>query len=94
MTDQQQRHEGNGRRGSQALIDSLHLQQSAQQRIAGAASGRGRRRKGDVIDLDKRTVARTRRRRIFTILLILEIIVAVAAIAVFVFYLASGRAVG
>ena len=72
--------------GSQALADSLQLQRAAQKR-AMAATGRGRRRKGDVIDLDQMTVVRTRRRRIFMTLLVVEAVVAVICVAVLVAYL-------
>ena len=72
------------------MKDSLRLQEAAQKRAIRAASGRGRRRKGEVIDLDQLTVVRSRRRRIFMTLLIVEALVAVVAIVVFVLYLASG----
>ena len=74
--------------GSQALADSLQLQRSAQKRAVAAATGRGRRRKGEVIDLDLKTstIKATRRRRIFMTLLVVEAIVAVIAVGVLVAY--------
>lgn len=77
-------------RGSQALEDSLKLQRSAQQR-ASVAAGRGRRRRGDVINLDERTVTRHRRRRIFFVILVVEALIAALAVGVLVAYLMSGR---
>jgi hypothetical protein len=78
--------DGPQQRGSQALADSLQLQRAAQKRAVAAATGRGRRRKGEVIDLDQMTVVRTRRRRIFMTLLVVEAIVAVIAVGVLVAY--------
>ena len=79
-------HDG-GQRGTQALVEALQLQHLAQERITDPASRRGKRRKGDVIDLETRQVVRSRRRRIFMILLAVEAIVAVVAVAVLVAYL-------
>jgi len=78
--------DGPQQRGSQALADSLQLQRAAQKRAV-AATGRGRRRKGEVIDLDQMTVVRTRRRRIFMTLLVVEAVVAVIAVGVLIAYL-------
>jgi hypothetical protein len=80
VSAQAQPPDGDERRGSQALAESLELQRAAQQRTQGPAPKRGKRRKGDVIDLDQRTVIRTRRRRIFMTLLIVEALVAVVAV--------------
>jgi len=79
--------DGPQQRGSQALADSLQLQRAAQKRAV-AATGRGRRRKGEVIDLDLMTssIKATRRRRIFMTLLVVEAIVAVIAVGVLVAY--------
>ena len=87
VTAQVQRPGGDERRGSQALADSLQLQRAAQERTQGPTPKRGKRRKGDVIDLEQRLVVRARRRRIFMILLTLEAIVAAIAVAVLVAYL-------
>ena len=92
MTEQLHEPAPDTRRGSRALKDSLRLQQAAQKRAMSAATGRGRRRKGEVIDLDQLTVVRTRRHRIFMTLLVVEALVAVIAIVVFALYVASGRA--
>ena len=80
--------DGPQQRGSQALADSLQLQRAAQKRAVAAATGRGRRRKGEVIDLDLKTstIKATRRRRIFMTLLVVEAIVAVIAVGVLVAY--------
>src|SRR5829696_10233537 len=79
---------GPQQRGSQALSDSLQLQRAAQKRAIAAATGRGLRRKGEVIDLDLKTstLKATRRRRIFMTLLVVEAIVAVIAVAVLIAY--------
>lgn len=76
-------------RAEQVLSDSLRLQRSA--RAQQMPRGRGRRRKGDVIDLDRRTVARYRRHRAFMALLVLEALIAVVAVAVFAYVVATGR---
>ena len=86
VTAQAQRPDGDERRGSQALAESLQLQRAAQERAHSPAPKRGKRRKGDVIDLDQRSLIRSRRRRIFMSLLIVEAIVAIIAVAVFVSY--------
>ncbi len=86
VTAQAQRPDGDERRGSQALAESLQLQRAAQERAQGPAPKRGKRRKGDVIDLEQRTLVRTRRRRIFMTLLVVEAIVAVIAVGVLVAY--------
>ena len=78
-------------RGSQALADSLRLQRSAQQRAMSKETRGGRRRKGEVVDLDQRTISRNRRRRILLTALLLEALIAAVALAVFVVYLMSGR---
>ena len=73
--------------GEHALADALKLQHSTQQRILAPGSKRGRRRKGQVIDLDNRTVVRSGRRRWLMALLVVEALVAAVAVAVFVIYL-------
>jgi hypothetical protein len=70
-----------------ALADSLRLQQSTQQRAMTPAKKHGRRRKGEVIDLDKRTLFRPKRRRAFKAFLAIEAAAAVVAVAVLVIYL-------
>ncbi|HET7738715.1 MAG TPA: hypothetical protein VFK32_09100 [Tepidiformaceae bacterium] len=86
MTETQS-HDG-GPRGAQALVEALQLQHRAQERTAEPTSRRrGKRRKGDIIDLDNRQVIRSRRRRIFMVLLVVEAIVAVIAVGVLVAYL-------
>jgi uncharacterized protein (DUF1501 family) len=71
----------------QALADALKLQQSTQQRAADDGRKRGRRRKGKVIDLDKRTFIKPKGRRVFKTFLVLEASAAVIAVAVLVIYL-------
>jgi hypothetical protein len=72
-----------------ALADSLKLQQTTQQRATVDAKKHGRRRKGQVIDLDSRTIRRPRRRRVLLGLLVLEAAVAFIAVAIFIAYLVS-----
>jgi uncharacterized protein (DUF1501 family) len=72
----------------QALADALKLQQNTQQRAA-APTKHGRRRKGQVIDLDQRTFIKPKRRRLFKTFLILEASAAVIAVAVLVIYLVT-----
>jgi hypothetical protein len=72
----------------------LRLQRAAQERNAVGVRQPGRRRKGTVIDLDRRTIRRNRRRRFLMTLLVAEALIAVAALVVFVIYLTSGRASG
>jgi len=86
VTAQAQRPDGDERRGSQALAESLQLQRAAQERAHGRAPKRGKRRKGDVIDLERGLVIRSRRRRIFMTLLVVEATVAALAVAVLVAY--------
>jgi Flp pilus assembly protein TadB len=86
VSAQVQRPDGDERRGSHALAESLQLQRAAQERAQAPARKRGKRRKGAVIDLDQRTVVRSRRRRIFMTLLVVEAIVAVIAVVVLVAY--------
>lgn len=75
------------RDGGAALADSLKLQQTTQQRAASAdKKRRGRRRKGDVVDLDNRTVIRPQGRRVFKWFLIVEAIVAAIAVGVLIAY--------
>ena len=62
------------------------MQRAAQERALGPAPKRGKRRKGDVIDLDQRSMTRSRRRRIFMTLLVVEAVVAVIAVGVLVAY--------
>jgi len=73
--------------GEHALADALKLQHSTQQRILAPGSKRGRRRKGQVIDLDQRTFIKPKRRRALMILLTIEAAVAVLAVAVLVVYM-------
>ena len=87
MTDRIHRHAGDERRGSQALAESLHLQQSIRDRERAVQKKRGRRRKGPVIDLDERTVVRPRGRRMLFVILTVESIIAVLAVCVLVAYL-------
>lgn len=75
-------------RAEQVLSDSLRLQRSAV-RAQLAPRGRGRRRKGAVIDLDQRTFHRPRRRRLLMALLIAEAVVAAVAVVVLIVYLAT-----
>jgi uncharacterized protein (DUF1501 family) len=70
----------------QALAEALKLQQNTQQR-ASAPKGRGRRRKGQVIDLDQRTFIKPKRRRWLMAMLIAEALVAVVAVGILVGYL-------
>ena len=86
VTAQVQRPDGDERRGSQALADSLQLQRAAQERATGPTPKRGKRRKGDVIDLDQRSIVRGRRRRIFMTLLVVEALVALLAVGVLIAY--------
>ena len=82
------RKENDAREGTgQALADALKLQQNTQQRAATPTKKRGRRRKGQVIDLDQRTFIRPKRRRALMVLLTIEAAVAVLAVAVLVVYL-------
>ncbi len=73
--------------GEHALADALKLQHSTQQRILAPVSKRGRRRKGQVIDLDQRTFIKPKRRRLFQTFLVLEASAAVIAVAILVIYL-------
>lgn len=91
MAEPPTRHSPDHAHGSQALADSLKLQRSAQKRVSAGASGRGRRRRGDVINLDERTVSRSRRRRFFFAILFFEALIAAFAVGVFVVYLTTGR---
>src|SRR6476646_4786746 len=58
--------------GGHALADALKLQQNTQQRAAAPPTKRGRRRKGQVIDLDQRTFIKPKRRRALMWLLVAE----------------------
>jgi hypothetical protein len=87
VTEQMQREEGPAQRGSQALSEALRLQVAARERAAAPARRHGKRRKGDVIDLEQRTVIRSRGRRWLMVMLVLEAIVAVIAVGVLVAYL-------
>ena len=73
----------------QALADALKLQHDTQQRVSAPGSKRGRRRKGQVIDLDQRTFIKPKRRRLFKTFLALEASAAVIAVAVLVIYLVT-----
>lgn len=81
---------GDSQRGSRALAESLQLQETARERLTVGQNQRGRRRKGDVIDLELRTLVRSRRRKLFFAFLTLEAVIAAIAIAVLIAYLASG----
>src|SRR6188508_2253099 len=70
--------------GEHALADALKLQHSTQQRILAPGSKRGRRRKGQVIDLDQRTFIKPKRGRALKWFLIAEGTAAVIAVAVLV----------
>ena len=76
-------------RAEQVLTDSLRLQRSAAR--AQQSRRRGRRRKGDIIDLDRKTITKRRRHRAFLALLFAEAVVAALAVAVFVYFVLSGR---
>ena len=73
--------------GGHALADALKLQHETQQRALAPAKGRGRRRKGPVIDLDQRTFIKPKRGRALKWFLIAEGTAAVIAVAVLVGYL-------
>src|SRR3954454_17318358 len=76
------------RDGGEALAESLKLQYTTQERTAAAGKRRpGRRRKGEVIDLDQRTLIRPKGRGMFKTFLIIEATAAVIAVAVLVIYL-------
>jgi uncharacterized protein (DUF1501 family) len=74
--------------GGHALADALKLQQNTQQR-ASTPTGRGRRRKRPVIDLDQRTLIKPKRRRALMVLLTIEAAVAFVAVAILIGYLVS-----
>jgi hypothetical protein len=57
----------------------------------GRSRGRGRRRKKEIIDLNKRTVTTYRRRKGLKTLLVLEAVVAAIAVAVFAYFVVTGR---
>jgi hypothetical protein len=89
------RRENDGREGTgQALADALKLQQNTQQRVSDPAKRRGRRRKGQVIDLDQRTFIKPKRGRALKWFLIAEGAAAVVAVAVLVYYLLTHSATG
>ena len=73
--------------GGHALADALKLQQNTQERAAGDGKRRGRRRKGQVIDLDQRTFIKPKGRRVFKTFLVIEASAAIIAVAVLVIYL-------
>ena len=75
--------------GGHALADALKLQQNTRQRAAGDGKKHGRRRRGQVIDLDKRTFIKPKRRRVFKTFLVIEASAAVIAVAVLVIYLVT-----
>ena len=75
--------------GGHALADALKLQQNTQERTAAPARRRGRRRKGQVIDLDKRTFIKPKGRRVFKTFLVIEASAAIIAVAVLVIYLVT-----
>jgi hypothetical protein len=71
----------------QALADALKLQHDTQQRVLAPGKKHGRRRKGQVIDLDQRTFIKPKRGRVLKWFLIAEGTAAVIAVAVLVGYL-------
>ena len=79
--------------GGHALAEALKLQQNTQERAA-TPTKRGRRRKGQVIDLDQRTFIKPKRRRLFKTFLILEASAAIIAVAVLVGYLLTHSTTG
>jgi hypothetical protein len=76
-----------GQSTGQALADALKLQHTTQQRVLAPGGKRGRRRKGQVIDLDQRTFIKPKRGRALKWFLIAEGTAAVIAVAVLVGYL-------
>ena len=74
-------------RGGHALQEALHLQQMARENAEPGSKRSGRRRRGKVIDLDRRIVVNKRRHRLFMTLLWIEGFIATVAIAVLVAYL-------
>jgi hypothetical protein len=87
VTQDVQQSEGPAQRGSQALTDALRLQNSARERAAAPARKHGKRRKGDVVDLEQMTITRSKGRRWLLVLLVIEAIIAVIAVGVLVAYL-------
>ena len=73
--------------GGHALADALKLQQNTQDRASTPTKRRGRRRKGQVIDLDQRSFIKPKRGRALKWFLIAEGTAAVIAVAVLVGYL-------
>jgi hypothetical protein len=87
LREARREHDAAGESTGQALADALKLQQNTQQRALAPAKGRGRRRKGPVIDLDQRTFIKPKRGRALRWFLIAEGTAAVIAVAVLVGYL-------
>lgn len=87
VTQDLERPEGPVQRGSQALTEALQLQVAARERSAAPARRHGKRRKGDVVDLNELTITRSRRRRWLMVLLVIEAVIAVIAVSVLVVYL-------
>jgi hypothetical protein len=86
------RKENDAREGTgQALADALKLQHTTQQRVLAPGGKRGRRRKGQVIDLDRRTFIKPKRGRALKWFLIAEGTAAAIAVAVLVGYLLMHR---
>ncbi len=81
------RSDDKSRRGGHALEEALHLQQMARENAQPGSKRAGRRRRGEVIDLDRRIVVNKRRHRLFMVLLWIEGFIAAAAIAVLVAYM-------
>jgi len=87
VTQDIERPEAAAGRGSQALTEALQLQVAARERSAAPQHKHGKRRKGDVVDIEQGTITRPRRRRLLMVLLVLEAVVAVIAVAVLIAYL-------
>jgi hypothetical protein len=93
VTDQQHRlHDLRVEHGGEALTESLRLQRTVRDRFASRNGKRGKRRKGDVIDLDRPVLTPRRRhgRLLFT-LLWFETAVALGALIVLGLYVFSQR---
>ena len=79
--------------GGHVLADSLQLQRTTAERlVAPHPNGHGRRRKGEVIDLETRTFIKPKRRRALMAVLIVETVIAVIAVGVLVAYLLADGA--
>ena len=80
VTEQVHRHDVEEPRGSEALAEALHLQEVVRNRSAAPPAGkhRGKRRKGDVIDLDNKVVVKTKRRWVMIVLAVESVIAVIA----------------